>query len=190
MSEDSRPKTNRCCLIESSRKLETLFQRGTLALAWRALRPLGVGQAATKTSTHGPSARYCEGGPRSAGLVPAARLRLRGGAGFSDLASPRVQSATCRASSVPVPRGTAKAQLTRATPAKPPLDRSVGDVSLARAEPPAKGRTRALGGTRRNRCPAPPGVVQGASNERKLTQLSAADHSARESMKDAAKCVN
>ena len=60
----------------------------------------------------------------------------------------------------------------------------------ARAEPPAKGRTRARGGTRRNRCPAPPGVVQGASNERKLTQLSAADHSARESMKDAAKCVN
>ena len=119
MSEDSRPKTNRCCLIESSRKLETLSQRGTLALAWRALRPLGVGQAATKTSTHGPSARYCEGGPRSAGLVPAARLRLRGGAGFSDLASPRVQSATCRASSVPVPRGTAKAQLTRTTPAKP-----------------------------------------------------------------------
>lgn len=147
MSADSRPKTNRCCPIESSRKLETLSQRGTLALAWRALRPLGVGQAATKTSTHGPSARYCEGGPRSAGLVPAARLRLRGGAGFSDLASPRVQSATCRASSVPVPRGTAKAQLTRATPAKPPLDRSVGDVSLARAQSPLQrgGRARAAG---------------------------------------------
>ena len=44
----------------------------------------------------------------------------------------------------------------------------------------------------RNRCPAPLGPleVQGALNERKLTQLSAADHSARESMKDAAKCVN
>ena len=143
MSADSRPKTNRCCPIESSRKLETLSQRGTLALAWRALRPLGVGQAATKTSTHGPSARYCEGGPRSAGLVSAARLRLRGGAGFSDLASPRVQSATCRASSVPVPRGTAKAQLTRATPAKP-----IGSICrrrLRRAQTPCKGRTRPAG---------------------------------------------
>ena len=50
----------------------------------------------------------------------------------------------------------------------------------------------ASGGICRNRCPAPLGPleVQGALNERKLTQLSAADHSARESMKDAAKCVN
>ena len=53
-------------------------------------------------------------------------------------------------------------------------------------------RESVIGGTIRNRCPAPPGLleVQGALDERKLTQLSAADHSARESMKDAAKCVN
>ena len=40
-------------------------------------------------------------------------------------------------------------------------------MSRSRAQSPLQRRGRARGGTRRNRCPAPPGVVQGASNERK-----------------------
>ena len=68
-------------------------------------------------------------------------------------------------------------------------------IDLSATSPPGADSLQgedAPGGTRRNRCPAPLGLleVQGALNKRKLTQLSAADHSARESMKDAAKCVN
>ena len=82
---------------------------------------------------------------------------MRGGAGFSDLASPRVQSATCRASSVPVPRGTAKAQLTRADAGDTHwIDLSAtspSDVESLQGE-------NVSGGTLRNRCPAPLGPLE------------------------------
>ena len=83
--------------------------------------------------------------PRSAGLVPAARLRLRGRRGVSAPPRPRVRSATCRASTrVAAHSGDAD---------ETPLDRSVGGRRAVRSSCFAAGEADAAG--RRNRCPAP-----------------------------------
>ena len=108
-------------------------------LAWRGALvqgPARVGEVGPQHTTlchdrqaAGPSARYFEGGPRSAGLVPAARPWLRGRAG---LRSRRARVSGRRRAGL-----RRESQLTRASATKPHWI----DLSVARkARPVPRGK--------------------------------------------------